>query len=463
MALDYTDTAGALFNRLGRIGKLADTAALTQASLVTYFDELMAEYDSSVASPLQIVTNGTPAKRDSAVSGASAFMAGLVAEANQTVLKMMLADKPSAAGTVATALQEVREQLLTQNKTIQECAVTVAATPDAANSGDGVLVVSERRGDGLVSELAFDETAYVTCTTDAQQGAATSGQEGFVYVGEPRDTSVWSASYPTGPGISTGILAVDATVDAVEDQTTGNLLVNGDFEDFTANLPDYWEAVVGAAGTDFALSTDEYSGTNCLQIVGGATNTNLSQVFSDDANGSGAVLRPSQSYAVSFRAKMSANPSTGILSVGLNDSADAVIADDQGSNSVFTTDLTTLGTSYVSVTGVFRTPKYIPTGTKLSITVSTDIEAGKSLFIDHLAMAPMTATYPGGPSIALFSGADPFVVGDEFSLVTTNDFGGSTRQATFHWLMEKLFGIRSMGILFPSSATPDVADTLITS
>lgn len=462
MALDFTNTAGALFNRLGRIGKLADVVKAHQDDLVTHFDELLAQYDSSVGSPLQIVTNGTPAKRDSAVAAASSFLASLTSEAQQTVLKMVLADSPSKAGSILSALTEVREQMLTQSKTLQECVVASTGTADGDNAGDGVIVVSTRRGDGLVQELAFAETATVECTTDAQSLGATEGQESFTYTGEPRDPSVWSVDYPTGPGSAASLLAVDATVDAVANQTTGNLLVNSDFEDFTTNLPDYWEAVVGVAGTDFALSTDSYSGTNCLKIIGGSTNTQLAQTL-NDADGSEAILVPSHSYAVSLRIKNDANPSTGVISIELLDGDDVVTQDDQGNNNVWTIDLTTLGTSYVSKTGVFRTPRALPTTYKVSIRVSTDIQSTKNTFIDHMAVTPLTATYPGGPGVAVFSGATPFASGDKFSLVTTNDYGGATRTATFHWLLERLLGIRAMGLLFPSSSTPDVADTLITS
>ncbi len=461
MALDFTNTAGALFNRLGRIGKLADVADLSQDDLVTYFDELMAEYDSSVASPLQIVTNGTPAKRDAAASAAGSFMNSLVVEASATVQKMVLADTPAAASSILSSLREISRQMLVQGKTLQRVVVSSTATADGDNAGDGVLVVTTKRGDGLVNELVFDETATVTCTADAQVGSATAGQEGFVYVGEPVDQSPWSVTYPTGPGFSANLIVNDATVDAVSGQASGNMLVNSDFEDFTTNVPDYWDTIVGTAGVDFLLSTDSYTGTNCLQIVGGTTDTQLAQRFNDE-EGTEANLLPSRSYAVSAWMKMDANPSTGVLSVELVDENNTVTTDDQGVSNAFTVDLTTLGTSYVNVSGVFRTPRDIPSVYKISIRVSTDIQASRNLFVDHMALAPIQALYTGGPGVALFSGAVAFVIGDKFALVSTNDYGGATRLATFHWLLERLFGIRAQGILFPSSDTPDVLDSLIT-
>lgn len=463
MALVFTNTAGALFNRLGRIGKLADIAKVAQADIRTAFNAFLAQYDSSVAAPLQIVTNGTPARRDVAVASASAFVPGLAQEALNTLREMVLADVPPASASPYLAWTEVRKQMLEQGKTIKACVVTCVATAVGGNAGDGAMVVSTKRGDGLVNQLSFDEASSIQCVADAQYGRAIAGSEVFAYSADPRDRSVWSVDYPSGSGANPRLVAVSATKDATASSTSGNMLVNSNFELFTANLPNKWDAVVGTAGTDFVEDVaDMYSGTKCLKIVGGTTNTNISQVFNLD-NKNPANLRPSQSYAVNFYAKMSATPATGVLKIELTDQNGAVCSDDQGVANAISVDLTTLGTSYVKFNGVFRTPKDIPSSYRISIRVDTDIDADKFLFLDHMAMTPLITSYPGGPGVALFSGNTDFIVDDRFTVVTTNDFGGSTRQQTFHWLLEKLFGMRMVGVLLPSSATPNISDTLITS
>ena len=65
--------------------------------------------------------------------------------------------------------------------------------------------------------------------------------------------------------------------------------------------------------------------------------------------------------------------------------------------------------------------------------------------------------------MAVFSGNVNFIENDGWDMTTTNDFGGSSNLATFQWLFDRLFNMRSLGLLLPSTASsPTVADSLIT-
>lgn len=467
MALSFANTAGNLFNRLGRFGRLALLGRVFQGDLATYFAALLAQYDSSVASPLQGPVSGVPYLRDAAQEAALAYEASLVGNANLTVTEMMKADKPTAAGSVADALTEVAAQMVTAGASIKKCTVTATAAQVAGNSGDGVTVVSAKRGDGRDQELIIPEVSYLRCIADSQTGGAVLGQELFNYIGEVRSTSVWSADYPVGSGAQTAVRSIDAADPGVTGRVDGNVLVNGSFETWTvANVPDNWTIQVGAAGTEVLKSStpNAYAGSFALQIAGSALNTAVYQEF-NQTSGSPVVLRPSQSYAISFRAKMDVGPAAGVLTVELVDGTGAVINDDQGVANSFTVNLVALGVAYVAQTGVFRLPKLVPSVVRLRYRVSTALTVGRNLFIDHAAAGRLTSAYAGGPGVAQFSGAVKWVTNDAALVTTTNDFGGAANLATFQWFLDRLFGTRNLGVaglLFPTNAAPTVPDTLIT-
>jgi hypothetical protein len=460
MSLSFANAAGNLFNRLGRYGKLAHVSRTFQTDLKTYFDALMAQYDSSVASPLQLPASGLAAQRDATREAASAFMSSLSSNAGLTVTEMIKADKPTSAWSLQESLEEVRRQMIAAPATIKLCTVTGSSAAGPTNSGDGVMVVSVKRGDGLSQELLYPEAAYVRCFFDSQTSGATSGQETFAYLGPVSAQSVWSPDYPINSGLTTFLSAIDATVDGTAGTASGNILVNGAFENFTANLPDNWTAVTGVAGTDFQKSTATvYSGAASLQYIGGATLTNLAQTLTTLSG----TLLPSTSYAVNFWTKVSAVPAAGVLTVELVDGNNAVINDDQGVANSFTVALTGLTTSFAAKNGVFRMPKLVPSTVKIRLRLSTALSVGSNLFIDRMSMGSGTQAYPGGPGLWVFSGNTKFVVNDFFTLTTTNDYGGATNLSTFQWLLDRLLGTRQLGILFPSNGAPSISDTLITS
>lgn len=462
MSLSFTNTAGNLFNRLGRFGRLARLGRVFQGDLKTYYDALLAQFDSSVASPLQSAVDGVAGLRDLAREGAvGAYMNGLILSATRTVQEMVKADKPTAAGTLAEALEEVRKQMVAAGASVQQCAVTATTAAAGTNSGDGVLVATTKRGDGRILELIIPEVSYVNVVADSQTTGATAGSETLQYIGEVSSQTVWSQDYPIGSGISTVLTAIDTGVDGTAGIQYGNVLVNGDMESFTSNTPNNWTAAVGTAGVDFQQGATVYSGTKSLQFIGGATNTALYQEF-NNSTGSPVALSPSTSYAIAFRARMDVAPAAGVLTVELVDSGGTVINDDQGVANSFTVNLVTLGTSFVSQTGVFRLPKSVPSVVRLRLRMSTALSVSRNLFVDHMAMGRVTTLYDGGPGLAAFSGNAKFVIGDYFTLTTTNDFGGSSNLSTFHWLLDQLFGLRSIGVLFPVSGAPTVPDTIIT-
>ena len=83
------------------------------------------------------------------------------------------------------------------------------------------------------------------------------------------------------------------------------------------------------------------------------------------------------------------------------------------------------------------------------------------MYIDRLALAAATLAYNGGPYLAVFSGSTPFQKADSWTVNTTNSRGGASYNGTFQTAFDRLFNMRSLGLLLPSAASPTISDGLI--
>jgi hypothetical protein len=390
---------------------------------------------------------------------------------------MVQDDNPTAAASIQSAISELIRQMRVAAASVQACTVTATAaafsTP-TANNGNGVIAVSTKRGDGLVQENLFPETAYILCTQDSQTGGATRGQEQFTYYAQTAITDVWSNLYPGGAGGTQTLSAIDASV---YQTSTGNMLNNGDFELFTTNTPNQWTVLVGTPGTDFAKDTGTvFDGSADLKFIGGtAVQSSIAQTFNSGA-GSTVVLQPDTVYAVNYWVKADVVPASGVLTLDLVDGTNTTINDDQATANTFALTLSGISTSYVAKSTFFRTPRALPATQKLRVRISTVIPGGSNIFFDRLSMTPATTLYPGGPMAAIFSGQTtaPFIAntsasappgtpgnGDGFILTATNNYGGASNLSTWQQLFERLFGMRALGLVLPSSGGPTIADSLI--
>lgn len=459
MAITFDGTGGGM-TRLGRFGKVAyDLRVYQKTTLPANILSLLAQFVGYL-DKIQDVPNLDLASRKAVAQ----IMSGLQSDAQNVVVQMVKDDIPSWSGNLTTALQEWIAQMVDQGETVKACTVGASAAAGTPLTGNGQVVLTTKRGDGLVNELIYAEVAPLICVLDAQTGGATEGQESFTYTGSVSQSDVWSDTYPIGPGNSTTLNAVDAA----QDNSGGNALVNGDMQDFTSNLPQKWTAFAGVAGTDYKKSVAEfYTGSSSLEYVGGSGNPNLGIKFNDSALGTAYELLPDTTYIGSFVAKCDVVPAAGTLIAELVGGDDigsmSLTADDQGTNNTATFTVSGFSTDWVFKSFVFRTPRVLDDVNCLTFRVETDISSGSSLFMSHFALTPATALYSGGPGIAIFSGNTPFILNDNFVLTMTQNYGGASNLGTFQWLFERLFDMRSKGLLLPSAGSPTLADTLISS
>jgi hypothetical protein len=67
--------------------------------------------------------------------------------------------------------------------------------------------------------------------------------------------------------------------------------------------------------------------------------------------------------------------------------------------------------------------------------------------------------YQGGPYVAVFSANTNSIIGDQYTVTVSNDYGGGFQRG-----FDKLFNMKSLGRLLPSATgaiVPTIPDSLI--
>lgn len=438
------DSGDGLFDRLGKLKKLVNvvnTAVGDEATADAWPKELndaLVKYDGE-ANVLRSAVSSLTASLASARSGALAFTRAIRTAAQTTLIEMVDADDPLPTRNVEQALITLIAQMEDGSETIDASEPTIAITPHLTD-GDGVMVASVKDGRGRALEniLAEDIECLVTMTT-------TAGSERFTCSGEEAISEKLDPDWPAGSGASKTLTAISAA------GTSPNVLANSDMEDFTTNTPDSWTIDVGSAGTDvLEEASTVYAGSAALELVGdGATLTTLSQTVTG--------LASRTPYAVNAWTRVSGVPAAGVLQLELWDGT-AVIDDDAGTANSLAIDLTGETTTYAAHNAVFRLPEPVPATVKFRIRFTTALTNTYSVFLDHLAMAPMTEIVDGGPYAAAFSGADNFSLADSFTMAITNARAGSLQEAC-----DIFFSTSTYDLLIPSTTggTETIPDSLI--
>lgn len=401
------------------------------------------------------------------VSGYVQYLLGTLAPA--TLIDMANVDTPLAQKTVPFAMALLVQQMQGVASVNASSVALGAQTNVATPTGNPIIVMSAKRGDGLTQEYAFTETITFKITADSQTGGATANQETCSISGKTAASNVLAQDWPNGSGVS-GLTTqlIDATVNA----SGGTLLQNGGQEVFsngTTGAPaDNWVALVGAA--QMLRSTTAYSGTYSMQFTGdSATLTSMAQPFNTTpgtglgTGGTASKVLPDVPYPINLFYKLSAGaPAAGVLEVSIVDGTNTIINDDQGTANSFNVNLNGVAdTNWHSLNGFVRFPKALPATQKLRIRLSTALTTGTNLFIDHIAMGGVSGStgglviYPGGPFVGIFSGSTKVLLNDSWTISVTNTRGIFQRE------FDRLFSMRTLGLQLPSSGSPTINDNLV--
>lgn len=469
MAIDFTTNPGGLFRRLGRIGGAlnhlhtflgsGDLSAGGVRSVGVVTDNIADQFEAS----RQDLDTGLYAARDAMRGSHSEWQSYLQSLAQATVIAMAHDDAPLPAKTTEEAIKEVIKQMSTGAQSIPQPTVSTSVSAASGNVGNGKLVASiVNPKDGKQLDYVFAEAIRVTCISDGQ-GDGTAAQETFQFQGAAAQSDTLFWDWPDGSGATVTLNVCDPA----QDNDGNNLLQNGACLTFTnSNIQDNWIVDVGTRGTTIlqASGSNAYRGNYAISFAGnGAELTSVYQPFNTTpsttlgAGGTSAELEPLTTYAVSCWVKTSATPAAGVLSLALTDTAGTILNDANGAANNVTQNLTSVGTTWVHVSGFFRTPAALPTGGyRLRVRLSTALENGKTVYIDDIALTPATQLYAGGPYVAMFPGATNFVLNDKFTLTVSNNYGSK-----WALLLERLFGLRDLGLVIPSSGAPTISDSWI--
>lgn len=467
MPLSFADVTGALFNRLGRLGKVLSAARTHQdaqyINLVSLTDGAVGQFNSEP--DVQSLIGSTYIGVLNSIGG---NVGGLMQSiAANTLNRMIYRDTPQlnqnlTGSNLDASLLELISQMEDANAFVLAMTVAAAAATFQPNMvGNGVMTVSVKRpSDGRTLENSFAETLTFTCDSDSYEDGATAGNESFTVRGEGDQSDLFAFDWPLGSNASTGINVIDGNTDA----GAGNILTNSGFTDWTSGALDNWEVVAG--GSQFSQEVSlSYDGGSALKITGdGTTNISIRQEFGDGTAGTSGTLTGVTQYSVNvFMRRDGTTPGAGVLTIDLIDQDGNTTVDENNVANSFTVDLTALTVNYLPYNGVFRTPYIMPDELYLRIRISTALTSGRAVYLDKLSMGLMTQLYTSGPYVAGHSGSVPFRNGDQTTTEVTNSRGAAGTLDTWQTCFARLFPtVYSSELLLPSSATPNLSDDLIT-
>lgn len=444
MTINFTT----LFTRLGKLGKNVNSINTYRG---TTNPAIVAEIDTQYAAVPELVPN---LENDNlaAQSSYGGFINSLQTIAQNTVISTVNSDDPQPDQTLNTALKGLIAQMTSNSESIAQNTTSASTSAGGSNVGTGVVNVSLKSNDGKTLQMPFAEDVVITCNADSATGA-TATNERFLVAGQYAQSDPYNPLWPKGSGRQTNITAVSATTDA----SSGNLLTNSDFEDFTTNTPDHWAILNGAAGTEIFKETSvKYAGSASLKFVQTGVDPKIGQTFGDGTNGTSLTLKPLTTYAISFWTRADSVPASGTMTVRLYDVTGAAVMNDAaGTANQTVINLNTLTTSFANKLAVFRTPKVLPASYRLEV-LANSIPASRIIYTDHLTMCEMTQLYTGGPWFSIHSGATNFVVNDVFTTTIANNY--SSAWAT---ILEKWFSLNSQGLIIPYSGSPTQAASLL--
>ena len=447
-----------LFNRLGKIGHIGYVLAVGQAQIPPTIATLISYYE--LTDDLDLVGN-LLLNQNQIIVPVMTPITSITGLASTTLVRMVNDSVPSISD-VPSALMELIRQMKALGESVQAGVLSATISALLTNTGNGVLVITTKRGDGLSQANIVPETVRVSCTNDSYTGGAVAGQEQFSLVGQPLITPLWNYNYPSGSSANQTSSAISTTQTGAGNN---NVLTNSSFDVWTNPTSTgqllNWVLEVGTWGTDVAQQTTAFGGLRSVQFFPTAANTVLYQQFSTGA-GTSSTLSSLTSYSWNFWIRaFTATITSGVLVVELVDGSGVVTVDAQSVPNSYTINLTGMTTAWTPVNATFRTPDAIPSVLRIRFRMATPV-VGSSIYVDSMAMSTVRASYQGGFGYTVFSGSIPFRAGDAFNAVLANDYGGSLYLGTFQALFNRFYGMSSLNLLLPSNVTPTQPDTKIT-
>lgn len=170
----------------------------------------------------------------------------LVAQAVQELIRLTVSDDVPHAATLEQAIVELIRQFGEQTDSFDASVVGSSVAYDAANTGNGVAIVSTKRADGKNCLFAFAELIEAIVSSVANDEAQ------FDATGAPAVDPLLP-QWPGGSGTAAQTVGLTAS-------SADNLVTNGTFEesdDNSAHLPLGWLAPTATLGTTLKMGSVE--------------------------------------------------------------------------------------------------------------------------------------------------------------------------------------------------------------
>lgn len=266
MTIDFHDAVNGdgLFDVLGKAFFAQSTLNTARGTTVpTEVEDLLDQFRllagdtvrDQIIAPVPAATTGFQASGNSLASSLQQFCRQFLID---TVNRDVTLPRPE----LSLALAELIRQMVANSESVDASTVSAAVTPGGSNLGNGVVLTSIRRGDGLVQENLIGETISVRAAS----------ADSLVCEAAPAPDAL-SFNWPEGSGASVGIPVAS---------TTSSLLTGGgmDSDSVLADSPDGWLVPVGTIGTTVKLTTIE---VQTVAISGSPTGGDYSLQYTNAA------------------------------------------------------------------------------------------------------------------------------------------------------------------------------------
>lgn len=448
MALTYTGTDG-LFTHLGKLVKHYNLLKTDATNLSTDRDEILDAFQAS----------DKDASIDGLISVYERWKAEYAARRGElgAFALTRLQDKDSVLDEIGAAttdqdeiLRKLLEAMDADSATVNESSVAIGSvTVDTDNAGGGKILTTDVldgvtspgsvndvpfpaqfKYNGLTTELASSETFTFRVVADSFHDDVAEGSEEIVWEGKLPDEQ---------HGVGEDGSGAIATIQPVH-ASTADHLTNADFETFTSDIPDDWDLVSGAAGTNVMASGSTHAdhGSDALLFQGDATASSI-EIKQNIAS---AEVVGRKRYCLAVKLKRD-SATTGTLTIQFEGAGYT-----PGTSEKISVAVSGLSTSYQLHHFFVTMPALIPSDFRIVIRWDGGTPgAAEKVYVDDLALGPVY--YGGGIGVVAVRDSNPFVREDRYEVTVTNT------ESVFQAFFRRVFGVQ-----LPSSSTPSIADSL---